>query len=257
MILLPGNHDQINVQGENALEILGSHTGVSVYTKPTNDRFGFWIPYRKKLEEVEKAVREFEPWLKASPKILWMHHGVRGALMNNGLANKEGSSGEFFSAWDYVFSGHYHRRQKVGRIYYIGSPYQTRADEAGQEKGYAVWHWKTKQIRWVNKIWGKRYHQIRTDGSPINLIGMNTRDELRVITDVGVDPELIGKQLTSQGFTNVTINPAIQANQARLQVGAAASLLEYAQAYAKEKGEMSGLDFSKLMEFYNQFSGGV
>lgn len=42
---------------------------------------------------------------------------------------------EIFSKFIQVFSGHYHRHQKVGSNFmYWGSPFTTRFDEAGQEK---------------------------------------------------------------------------------------------------------------------------
>ena len=88
VILLPGNHDQIDFEGRNALEAYGDIDGVSVYNTPTWDRWGLWVPYRKTLEGVKQALLTEAP-VNAVP-VLWIHHGITGALMNDHHRSSEG-----------------------------------------------------------------------------------------------------------------------------------------------------------------------
>ena len=45
--LLPGNHDQINVQGENALDIFSPLPNVTVYSTPKWTKYGLWCLIEK------------------------------------------------------------------------------------------------------------------------------------------------------------------------------------------------------------------
>ena len=258
LIMLPGNHDQVDVAGENALEVFSDLDHVQVYSQPTWDRFGFWVPYRKRHEDISQALAMPEPDSVANKwRVLWMHHGVRGADMNDRFEDTQGLPRGWFSHW-LVFCGHYHKRQTVGTVTYVGSPYQTRADESGQDKGYAIWNPETQVMQYMDCHWGKRYHRFRVEpGQSLDLSQVGQGDEVRVTAAPGVDLGVLTKALDAVSGS-VVVMPEVEVPQARLQVGPGASLGEYAYEYAKRHTLEcnDGKSLERLMQVYQELTQG-
>lgn len=256
--LLPGNHDQINVAGENALEVFGEYQNVNVYTMPTWDKDGFWIPYRQDPKDVENTLQNSKS-MPEYPRILFMHHGIRGALMNDNRQDTEGLPIGMFSGFQKILCGHYHKRQNIGRdLFYIGSPYQTKADEANQDKGFAVW--KDGKLEFVNKRWGKRYHIVevasyKSGPVPLPADVDPARDEVRVTTKLGVNPEAVGRALVAMGVTEHVITPEVEPSENRLQVVPNANLAQFARAYVAEKAVGPEGEADRLWRVFQEITG--
>lgn len=247
-ILLPGNHDQINVAGEHALEVFRELDNVEVITQPRWDGRGLWIPYRKDPADIYSALSTLRP--SEFPRIAWMHHGVRGAMMNNHFHDKEGIELSSFGAFEHVYCGHYHKPQTVGNVTYIGSPYQTRADEAGQQKYVGMWDAQAMHMQPVN--WGRKFQQLTFGPGEIpDVSQIDKDDELRVQVD-GKSPEEVGKLLGELGFTNVTVTPIQKAAEARLQVDPGKGVHAYAQGYVEQFA--GDLDADKLMGLWGEIT---
>lgn len=242
--LLPGNHDQVDVQGQNALEILDVLPNVRVFTEPTSTFEGLWIPYRESAE-FERIVKE------STAEVLFVHQGIRGAWMNVGGQDEKGAPLDLF-ADRLVFSGHYHRHQQVGaNVLYIGSPYQTKADESGEAKGVVQWTPGTK-VQVHETSWGKRYYRLRVDDpqQPLNLQNVRPGDDVRVVTAPNVSPEAIGKHLASLGVSH-SVTPETAATKVRFQ-GVGQTLDGYGQAYVQEMG--GELDSKRLMDVFREIA---
>ena len=67
--------------------------------------------------------------------ILFGHLDILNFSMD-GIVCREGFSTADFTAFDQVFSGHFHKHQSIGNICYVGSPYQTRYSERFDSKGF-------------------------------------------------------------------------------------------------------------------------
>ena len=274
---LPGNHDQYEVSGRNALEALGDIRGVHVYTEPQWDKDGLWIPYRKRPEDIATALQLFTPEIialkvpgrdeliaidpveevsrsvKSPPNIAFMHHGVRGAWMNDNYQDTEGLDPNLFARFKLVLCGHYHKRHRVGNVQYIGSPYQTRADEAGQSKGFARWNGET--LEFFDALWGPRYHNLTVErGQTLDLEGFGSDDIVRVRTKEGVDPKAIAQYLAQAGLGRHTVTPDVESVQARLDVPQNAALAQYARAYVEQTVEQHGLGVEKLLSVFAELA---
>jgi DNA repair exonuclease SbcCD nuclease subunit len=236
---LPGNHDQVDVQGRNAVSVFGDIEGITVYDNPTWTPHGLWLPYRTTLDEMTTAIAMPRP--KGYMPIAWMHYGVHGALRNNHIRDVEGVKPHLFGDFEHVYCGHYHKRQQLGpggNIWYVGSPYQTRADEAGDPKGLAVWR-AGHDLKFHDYTWGMRYVKAHvTDVGSIKAlaaqhpIGMH---DYRLTVAAGVDLAEVSKSLESQGISRYTLTPEVEAAQVRLEVKEGESLEEYAKAYMELK----------------------
>jgi DNA repair exonuclease SbcCD nuclease subunit len=266
--LLPGNHDQVDIDGENALEVFDEYEGVRVYSTPMWDKDGFWIPYRQNPKDIEEALlnsadakkrAEVSGKLPTIPQVLFLHHGIRGAMMNENRQDTEGLPIGMFKEFQKILCGHYHKRQNVGKnLYYIGSPYQTKVDEANQEKGFAVW--KDGKLEYVTRQWGKRYHIVevanyRSGPVPLPADVDLKRDEVRVTTKLGVNPEAVGRALAEMGVREHVVTPEVAPMENRLQVQPNANLTEFARAYVAEKAKGPEGEADRLWRVFQEITG--
>jgi DNA repair exonuclease SbcCD nuclease subunit len=236
LYLLPGNHDQINSVGENALEVFADLDHVTVITEPVWNRYGLWIPYRKERADIERALALPVPPM-AAPPVLWLHHGVKGAEMAPGVLGEIGMEPGVFARWHLVLCGHFHKRQWLGNIVYVGSPYQVTAAEADQPKGYAIWNPDTGEFVWRDTAWGKRYHNVDlTQGNAREILQSRVAvpgDEVRIHGGNSRESEEWVKAFQKSGAHCVAEVKA-EAPPQRLEVGLNPTLEGYARAFAQK-----------------------
>jgi UDP-2,3-diacylglucosamine pyrophosphatase LpxH len=248
LIFLPGNHDQYDITGRNALEPLASIPSVQVHTHAhyDNARNELWLPYRRSMDSTLETFAHFR---FKEPPVCYAHAEFQGAFRNDGIRAKDGLSLDRFRIFRWVLSGHYHQHHTVRNVTYVGSPYQTRVDESNQAKGFVLWD--GADLKFVERHWGKRYHRIElAKGESLDLSQVAAGDDVRVKTAVGVDPQAVGRQLEDAGIGRHTVTPEVVAVEQRLQVSDGMGLKAYAEAYADLFGEKLNRD--RLMEVYRE-----
>lgn len=246
---LPGNHDQVDVLGRNALEVFdGLGMQCQVFTQPTWTPKGLWVPYRKYQRDLVTA---FElPAPSGYAPVLWGHFELRNAWMNNQMRDSTGLELSTLSKFETVILGHYHKRQRLEHAYYVGSPWQVTSNEAGQEKGFAVWD--GAKLKFVTTQWGRRHHKIRLEpGESLDTSQFHPGDDVRVSTAVGLDPSAVGAELAALGIAH-TITPDVVGAEQRLDVASDASFREYAQEYVRQIP--TTLDQGRLMDVFGELT---
>jgi DNA repair exonuclease SbcCD nuclease subunit len=247
--IIPGNHDQVDIGGRNALEVFDDLPHVRVYTEPTETKDGLWIPYRKRQEDIAMPLRQWRE-KRNGPGVLFMHHGIRGAWMNDNRQNTEGLPLGMFGS-DTVLCGHYHKRQQIPDrlIWYIGSPRQVSAKEVGQDKGYALWN--GRRLEWVTTQWGPRYHQLEVaKGQALDLSGVRTGDDLRIDVEDDLECQRIARALDGLNVRH-TVTPKVKSQAARISLDTTAqgiSLEDYARSYVEINH--GGLEATELWKLY-------
>lgn len=141
--ILVGNHDKINEKGlDHSLNFLMPY--VTIVHKNTK------LPDGTHLISYHTDLNAFREVLNTIPKgsTIIMHQGVRGAFMGDYIQDKTSIDPEELQDYK-VYSGHYHRHQKIWSITYIGNPYTLTFGEANDPaKGYLVIdpHGRVKKI---------------------------------------------------------------------------------------------------------------
>jgi DNA repair exonuclease SbcCD nuclease subunit len=257
LLIQPGNHDQADELGANALEVFAGE-GVRVFTDPTIRHGCAWIPYRKDLAEV-KAWLDFAR--AQGVKVVFGHLPVLGAFQNNMIKDANGCPLSWFKGFALVVLGHYHKRQQWGAVHYVGSPWQTRADEAGQAKGFAVVDLEKPSLEYVTTQWGRAHHRVDLSDKPLDNFlarmkwaGIQHGDRVRVTVQSEADVEKAKQGLAQAGFLDAVVEPKqVTASGPRLGLGKGATLGEYARAYAAErKGQ---LDEAVLVQTFEEILG--
>lgn len=244
VILLPGNHDQINEQGENALAVFDELSNVAVINTPVINDYGHWVPYRKNINEILDFLKYCyrNPNKISSKKIIYMHHGIQGAKMNSSLVDDSGIGVNYFRNW-MVLSGHYHMRQQIGdNIFYIGSPYQVDAGEAGQVKGFCRLDLVKGKLRYYDTVWGERYFNTLSNE-------VSKGDVVKIKAPEGVNLEEYRKSLAIPEGVHCIIEPTI-AQTSRLSVSSNATFLDYVVGYVH--GHKGVLDTQELLNLFGE-----
>jgi len=260
--LVPGNHDQVTVQGVNALEIL-ARDGVDVWTEPgiSEVREGWpgrwcgYVPYRKDpegqlaaLEAVLGALRVEE----AAHPVVFGHFGVHGALMNNGQKDRGGLEAGDQDSYLLVL-GHYHKHHAPAPgVVYVGSPFQHTFGEVGNRTGVGRVLWVDGGVVFdqIELDVGPKHYVVSWDvakeerpPAPESLVNGQPRPQDKVRVDIVAPPSLINKDLTKRLMTagyedaQVNVQPAPEKREHRFPLVPGESLVELAERFVAHRFE--------------------
>ena len=100
-----------------------------------NKTFGMmsWIN-NENLQDNLKIINE-----TSKANYLCMHAEIAGFEMTKGHPCEKGFDRSIFNRFDLVLSGHFHHKNKIGNIYYIGNPFQTNWDDFACDRGFHVY----------------------------------------------------------------------------------------------------------------------
>ena len=72
------------------------------------------------------------------------HFEVNGFEIIKGVVEKSGFNEDLFKVFDNVFTGHFHLRNKISNIQYLGCPYEITWNDFGDHKGFTIFDTTTK-----------------------------------------------------------------------------------------------------------------
>jgi DNA repair exonuclease SbcCD nuclease subunit len=127
-ICLVGNHDYAGQSGGNhAMEVFVGR-GEIVDQNRTIDGVHY-MPFVREREDFEARVRALPPG-----GVLVCHQSFAGVVFSTGYGDTEGASPSCAEHLSAVISGHVHTAQRIGNVWYPGTPYQMNFGEAGDTK---------------------------------------------------------------------------------------------------------------------------
>lgn len=190
-----GNHDQADRDGRiHPLKIFEKFDGWRVVDKPCYDAEYkiLFIPY----------MRDLESFLKNAPTVdchaAIVHAGIKGAYMNDTAQDRDGVDVDLFSIFPKVFSGHYHKRQVIENVHYIGSPLQQNFNEKGQDKGVIIYDPDAQSVEFVPILGTPKHYEVEcqiVDG--IRVMGDTSHIEVNDVVRV----KLTGRKEEIMGIT--------------------------------------------------------
>jgi len=249
VIFLPGNHDQDDVSGRNALEVF--HGPAVVHTNPAWDECGLWLPFRKDTTQIVDFIQA-NPRPAWAPNRAFLHHGIAGAYMNDHVkaSPRDGIDLSVFSGFDHVYAGHWHRHHDIGNVTYVGSPWQTTAAEAGHAKGFLLLG--DGDDKFIPMDFGPRHFRVDLGGGAnVGSLPLRAGDVVHAKAGTGeaVSDE-VTKALADKGVTVILSAPKVEYGGDRLGLGPFATAEEVAIAYAKSHGK----DPDKLLAVFRELT---
>lgn len=155
VFLLLGNHEKYTRLSNftiNSIKPFEKHSHIiDDFTILQGDNYNlFCLPSIENNKELQEAVEKIviEP---GKYNILLGHQSILGATSNDlfNITDKTGLSADIFSKFDRVFMGHFHKRQQIGNVLYIGSPVQLSFGEEFSEKGVTIWNTNDNSVELI------------------------------------------------------------------------------------------------------------
>jgi hypothetical protein len=146
--LIPGNHDQVNQAGTiHGLRVFEGYSNIQVITDPYIDHTTCraFLPWR----EDPKEQRELFKTVPAGFTVFG-HGEVKGAVANNGHKADGRFEKRDVTHLRAVYLSHYHKRHKVGNVYYTGSPYEQDMGERNMPHGVGYATSETPEPHYFN-----------------------------------------------------------------------------------------------------------
>jgi len=142
--MILGNHDIYSTENDSIVE-----TFSSIVTKVIKDTEILELDGRK---FTFLSYTKDEKKIPTSGDILLTHLAIADFEFDNAYHANETISikRNVFKNFKQVFSGHFHKRQHIDNVWYVGSPYQLNIGEKGQAKGFGVFDTTTDSYEFIH-----------------------------------------------------------------------------------------------------------
>lgn len=142
VVAILGNHDVFyrNTNDVNSMDIIeSSYDNVHVideYEEFTVGSKTFGLMSWVNNENLERNLNRIK---EANTNYLLGHFEIKNFEMTKGNVADKGFDQSIFEKYDMVASGHFHIRNRIGNIEYIGNPFQTNWDDYSSDRGFTVY----------------------------------------------------------------------------------------------------------------------
>jgi len=168
-----GNHDvpYKNTNEINSMTELFRDTHVNYYSEPKTVNFDgtdiLIMPWINN-QNYPEAIKTMED---TPAQIMMAHLEVQGAFMDRGNVNEHGMSVDKFKKFEQVFSGHFHHKNKIGNVQYLGCPYELTWIDYQDPKGFHIFDTNTRELDFVRNPYSM-FHKVfySDDGKTIEQI---------------------------------------------------------------------------------------
>lgn len=184
--IITGNHDLFYREKRDVHSlVVGDHLkNISVVDKLTEIGNVSFLPW---LVE-----NEWKNCAKSKAKYIFGHLELPGFKMNAMIdcPDHGGINGKHFKNQDYVFTGHFHKRQYKDNIHYIGNPFGHNYGDAGDfERGACFLEWGGKP-EYVNYEDAPKYHSVELSYLLENIDNIvSDKAYIKVNDDIGINYE--------------------------------------------------------------------
>lgn len=163
--ILMGNHDQYyhNRYDIISLNILRNFKNVEIVDKVTEDNI-----HGKSILMVPWVVAEtsiyedYMNYIRSGSKfdLLLGHFEINGFEVSPGITDLHGIQLKQFSNFNRVFSGHYHLRNTMDQITYLGCPYQLSWSDYGNTKGIHIFDVDTNETTFIENTQSPSFKKV-------------------------------------------------------------------------------------------------
>src|SRR6266487_1369074 len=147
-----GNHDapfRNNLEANAIRELLGNRPNVRIIEEPQFLPGGIlmlpWIcPANETMtkDAIAKAASN-------GSRIVMGHLELAGFLTQRGRVKEKGMDASMFAGFPLVLSGHYHHRNSLDNIHYLGSPYEITWADYNDQKGFHILDTETLELEFI------------------------------------------------------------------------------------------------------------
>lgn len=145
---LLGNHDLVQRQTRNYYTTYFAHCfdNFRVITEPTvvDEIYGSALMCPFLFEDEYKKLVQY-----TTVPVWWGHFEFKGfVITGHNVRMEHGPDGNDFAGPKRIFSGHYHKRQSIGNIYYTGAPFAMDYSDSSDEhnRGLTIYDYEADEV---------------------------------------------------------------------------------------------------------------
>lgn len=156
VIAILGNHDVFyrNTNEVNSMDIIeSSYDNIHVVEEYEEFKVGqktFGMMSWVNNSNLERNLARIEA---ANTNYLLGHFEIKNFEMTKGNVADKGFEPSIFTKYDLVLSGHFHIKNKIGNILYIGNPFQTNWDDFASDRGFHVYDSDTDEFIFIKNTY--------------------------------------------------------------------------------------------------------
>ena len=157
--LIVGNHDSYykdSLKLNSPRMNLREYNNINIIDEPQtigNICFVPWICPDNAEETLQEVTKSDGRWCMG-------HLELTGFYANKDYKCDHGTDPDYFSKFEKVFSGHFHKKSTKGNITYLGNPYQLYWNDEGEQRGFHVFDTDTGELDFIpnpNSMFHKIY----------------------------------------------------------------------------------------------------
>lgn len=152
LIMILGNHDVAyrNTNKTNSLDIFDrAYSNIHMVDEYEEFNIGDKTIGMMAWINNENYARNLERIKNSSVDILAGHFEINGFELTKGNIADKGLSQDIFKNIPTVLSGHFHIKNKIGNIHYIGNPFQTNWDDFDSDRGFHIYDSDTNEYTFI------------------------------------------------------------------------------------------------------------
>jgi hypothetical protein len=163
--ILMGNHDQYyhNRYDIISLNILRNFNNIEIIDKVSEDTINgkniLMVPW---IVPETTIYEDYMGYVRKETKfdLLLGHFEINGFEVSPGITDTHGIQLRYFRNFSRVFSGHYHLRNTMDQITYLGCPYQLSWGDYGNTKGIHVYDVDTNETTFIENTLSPRFQKV-------------------------------------------------------------------------------------------------
>jgi len=163
--LLMGNHDQYyhNRYDIISLNILRNFKNIEIIDKVTEDHINgksiLMVPW---IVPETSIYEDYMNYVRNNVKfdLLLGHFEINGFEVSPGITDTHGIQLRMFKNFKRVLSGHYHLRNTMDQITYLGCPYQLTWGDYGNTKGIHIFDVDTEETTFIENTLSPRFIKV-------------------------------------------------------------------------------------------------
>ena len=193
--IFPGNHDVYyrNKNDVNSTKVLQKHRNVVLYENLHEE-----VLFGKRVISVPWLVESTEDEMKFKNicggnemyDLCLGHFEIKGFEINKGQYDETGKDTGSFKNFKRVFSGHYHIRNTINQISYLGCPYELTWGDYKDPKGIHIYDFDTNETEFIQNMDSPIHVKITIDdmkNKNMDVLKKIKGNYVRVIVDKKVD----------------------------------------------------------------------
>jgi DNA repair exonuclease SbcCD nuclease subunit len=148
-------------------------------------------------------------------KVLLGHLEVKGGRMHKDSVNTHGMEAHPFDRFERVFSGHFHTPNQVGKVQYLGAPYEMTWSDYNDPRGFWIFDTESYDMEFIRNPYSM-FHKVTYNDSTVESVDTMAAIDMRQYKDRHV--KIIVEHKSKPKIFDAFIERMYQANPADLSI---------------------------------------